>query len=586
MKRLYGLLCIACLLLTSCQTMDRNEDIPIATKGVLDLTNWSLHEEMIPLEGVWTMNWRGQDEVSWTDKTMYLPGLWFEKGLPSTGEAIFELKVLLSEKDAEQQLGLLIPVIHTAYRLLVNGQEVAHGGRPGSPSEMIAGYHVATAGIQANEENELNLRLHVSNTDHFKAGMNDAITLGEFSDIQSQSDGKLALNLLVAGILFATCVYQVATFMSLRKRRGFASLMLGLLSFGAMVRMLAVDEAYLYELLPFLSWDILMKIEYSTSYIGFAIFMLFVSALYPQESGRWFSRIAVTLLVFFSVAVIVLPASFYIQLLYGYKFVMGILSFTILYVIWKAYQNKKPMAFMSFWSTLVLLLSIGNDVLYYEGLLDTFDLVPVSVFLLIILQGINIALYHVKSIYTVEELSTHLRDMNKQLKKKVDDQAFALEKSQQEAAVALAQTVFIRQYESEATIGPSEKPSIQTLAALWKVWLKHQKESHLFTYQVIMDDPSEVLSTSSAVVLYQTVTMVTYEALKHNVRHVRIECKATDHQQHQVRILLQGLTASKNEQLERKLTALLATSPTMNHAIEDVNEHLLDVTIWNKKPMP
>src|SRR5690606_15183161 len=114
--------------------------------GIIDATQAALSSNPIKLHGEWEFYW--QELLSpadiqlrladgkTPDRWITLPSAWLgyridDQQLKGTGYATFRLTIKLSEQDRHERLALRLPSIFHAYKLWVNGEQLAAVGEVG-----------------------------------------------------------------------------------------------------------------------------------------------------------------------------------------------------------------------------------------------------------------------------------------------------------------------------------------------------------------------------------------------------------------------------------------------------------------------
>ncbi|HMZ61927.1 MAG TPA: hypothetical protein PL048_24360, partial [Leptospiraceae bacterium] len=78
-----------------------------AKKGILDLKNWDFQKDgNVYLDGEWTFSFEKNSKGFTT-----VPSQWQDHGFPLYGTAEYGLKILLPEKDGNEELAILLPDI-------------------------------------------------------------------------------------------------------------------------------------------------------------------------------------------------------------------------------------------------------------------------------------------------------------------------------------------------------------------------------------------------------------------------------------------------------------------------------------------
>ena len=182
-----GGLILVVLLLWGC-----NEAPPQAKNGVMDLRIWDFQTQgPLSLNGDWDFYWEelisprqfvAGDPVPRSGFHRF-PGCWNgkkvgEKSLAGRGYATFRLKVLLPQDETPKAIRIL--KLSSAYRLWIDGKEVAKNGVVGTSRETSRGqYYLQEEGFMHTLP-QLDLVLQVANFEHRKGGIWHGACLGYF----------------------------------------------------------------------------------------------------------------------------------------------------------------------------------------------------------------------------------------------------------------------------------------------------------------------------------------------------------------------------------------------------------------------
>lgn len=166
------------ILLASC-TIDKLNNQYIAEKGQINLEIWDFElDGIVELDGEWEFypqelyspkdfNIKSQLSSTYID----FPSLWNiskEKGFNGQGYATYRLLIYTSHNNKD--LALKIPIMQTAYRLWVNGEEKSSNGIVGrSKNETKPHYDNEIVFLQP-EENKIEIVIQIANFHHARGG--------------------------------------------------------------------------------------------------------------------------------------------------------------------------------------------------------------------------------------------------------------------------------------------------------------------------------------------------------------------------------------------------------------------------------
>ncbi|AQG80944.1 response regulator [Spirosoma montaniterrae] len=342
----------------------------VARRGVLDLRNVQLSQRPIELRGEWKWYWRQlrtQNSTETAFEYTAFPQLWSAsrwQGRPvgSQGYATYSLTVLLPPHKAPLMLEL--PDQYSAYRLFVNGRELAHDGNPATTrAETIPYWSTQLAELPVADT--LRLVLQIANFHHAKGGSTQPIRLGLASELRLAQDDDRALDLFLVGCLFMSGLFLLGLFSFSKTDR--AILYFGLFCLTYSYRIIGTDLYVLHTLLPAIPWQVTVRLEYLSLYASVGLFVAYTQLLYPWETHPRLVRLMIGLCAAFAVTV-VLPARWFTQLINPFLFLMlGYIGYAC-YVYWMAARRRRPGAMYSLISTALLMLVFGLIILQYVGL--------------------------------------------------------------------------------------------------------------------------------------------------------------------------------------------------------------------------
>src|SRR3954469_17477228 len=170
---------------------------PTAFKGVLNLQhhNW-VKEGLTDLNGQWEFYWNSLYAPSFFDSTVLkpseyanVPDFWSklapDNGLlkPAFGYATYRLKVLCPPSN--ERLALKFLTVPSAYKLFINGKQIAEVGRVGKSKEAtIPAFQPMIVPVMPIN-NELTIIIQVANFTYHTGGLWDTVKLGTDEQINN-----------------------------------------------------------------------------------------------------------------------------------------------------------------------------------------------------------------------------------------------------------------------------------------------------------------------------------------------------------------------------------------------------------------
>jgi two-component sensor histidine kinase len=271
---------------------------PAASGGVLDLRAWNFERRgPVSLAGDWdffpgALLSGGAALEAPRAEGRLVPDQWRGEAAGSkggTGAGTYRLKVLLP-KSAEtgQKLGIRYSTLSTAFELEANGALIARVGRPSlDPGDAIPAYNPGVA-ILPDSSGAIVLVVRASNFEYRVGGMWRSFMLGDSDALarryRASVTGALAFasSLAILAIIFAFFIRMSGS------GKGFACF--SAIALATALRSLFTEDYAIVALLPDLSFDTLVRLEYLSVYSLFPLCFIFYSILFPEEIAERLSK--------------------------------------------------------------------------------------------------------------------------------------------------------------------------------------------------------------------------------------------------------------------------------------------------------
>lgn len=423
---LRGLIILLIVTLLSLMPLYGQEEKPLKIdNGILDLSAWDLSKNgPVKVEGdaqfYWMKLYRSEDfrkkNPPKPDTYVKIPGRWGTgsiqgKGIPPDGYATY--RFVIKNAPSSETLGFKLLSIGTAYRLFVNGKEIASEGRVGtSKSESAPSLFPKVTGF-IPESSDIEVIFHVSNYHYYHAGVFDPIHFGLAPDLYEKRMRKIIFALFILGSIFIMALYHLGLF--LLRRKYMAPLWFALFCIFLFMRSVVQNERILPYLLGSMPFEILFKIEFIGWYMGLAMYATFLYALFREEFSKRFLIILHVLLFGGSLATAILPARIHSNILPAYMGITLIFSLYALFVIIVAIIHRRLSAVTIFLGSLALFATAINDILASLKVIDSIFLMPIGLFIFIFAQAYTLAERYSSSFETSESLKVRVEEDNRNL---------------------------------------------------------------------------------------------------------------------------------------------------------------------------
>ncbi len=265
---------------------------PEITKGYLDLSRWDFNRESVELTGEWEYYWKqfikpGDFDDGVVPKYEVFPHLWSEvedlEGTAANGYATYRMHFILPASD--EVFAFHLHDFYTAYEFYLNGKLLAHNGTIGTNKAESKPHWLpqTVPFIVQRDTNEIVIL--ISNFHHSKGGLIIPPKIGKASLINSGRDQIIGIDLLLTGALIMGGLFFMGLFIFGRHNK--AVLYFSLFCLVYSYRIIGTNEYYLHSMMPYLPWQLTVRLEYITLFLSPLLFILFIQSVYPDETNKW-----------------------------------------------------------------------------------------------------------------------------------------------------------------------------------------------------------------------------------------------------------------------------------------------------------
>lgn len=355
------------------------KEMPVAYQGVLDLREWDFDQDgIVRLDGDWEFRWK-KLETDRTyqlpeDETVYakIPGLWRKQSFDDPevntfGYTTYHLLVRLPEE--KNIYAIRTGGIATSFKMYADGVYVASDGVVGRSKKESVPRMMLENGVISHNGGDLLLTLQVSNYFHVDGGVWQSIKLGNYHQIKREDRLAVSLDLLQFGAILVVGLHYLGVYFFRRKENHY--LMFGMICLIFALRVLLLDTKCLIQLFPEIPWEVEYSLNYLTFYILPALYVMFISWIFPAKYNRFVIRF------FFGTATVgVLINLFSDPLVFsstrGLFQINVILACSyVIYLILFATKEQKKEALVFIIGATVFLGLVVNDVLHSNYVIQT-----------------------------------------------------------------------------------------------------------------------------------------------------------------------------------------------------------------------
>lgn len=418
---------------------------PATKQGVLDLRSWNLEQKgPVALNGEWQFYWKElRDAPASTPSHFFMVPYkwngyeWNGQKLPAEGYATFIATIRLHPAETGKLLALYIPDVYTAYRLLLNGQELSVNGVVGTSKQTMRPYYMPRLVYFQPKTDTLVLTMQISNFVHKNGGMWNEMLIGKAQTLTSWKDRSIIIQALLISSLFILGVYHLTIYII--RRKDVASFYFGLFSFMLGIRATLQGNTFFFQLFPDFNWELSKKIEYGILFLGLPVLCMLIQSLYPQEINKRVVQITQVICAFFACIVIVTPAIVYTQIASIYYIFVLITIAYLIYVLILSVIRKRPFSYINCFVATFFMVTVALDILYYNQIIPYGNFTTLGLLLFTSVQSINLSITFARGFSQVEQITEELKELNETLELRVQERTRSLEHSMREVARARAE---------------------------------------------------------------------------------------------------------------------------------------------------
>ncbi len=406
-----------------------------ATAGKLYVSQKQIQHEIIHLDGEWEFYWHSfqaphaSQIVPPADGFIRVPGVWNnfkvdDQPLPGQGYATYRLQVKL--EDSVSALALRMKTVSTAATLYVNGDKVYQVGNPSSvPFASLPAYAPDVIRLPAKAYTSLDIVLQVSNYHYRKGGLWHSIYLGKEEILRQHRDRILYYDFFLIGSILMIGLYHLVLFFL--KKQDISTLYFGLFCLCVVLRILTTNEYALLIIDPSISWITLIRLEYLSFIWGLPAFTAFVRHVFKEEFYSPVFRCSIGTGVVGTLIVLLTSPQFFTHIAIPNQLLILGFSFYGFFVVLKAWRRKKEESGIFLIGFTIFFLTLINDILYSNEIIQTSHYFPDGLLVFIFAQSFLLAIRFSKSFRQAEQLSQQLNTLNNTLERSVYERTASLQ---------------------------------------------------------------------------------------------------------------------------------------------------------------
>ncbi len=270
------------------------------------------------------------------DKTIVsIPASWTSYGnFSGDGFATYHQKILI---DTNSRLIMRFRKIATSSVIWINGEKIITGGVVGTGVGTTIPFYNKTFVITEPVDGQIDIVIQVANFHHRSGGIREPIEVGTIPIMRRNIYIMNGIEIISLGMLFIILAYHLMLFMAYRERIEYLFFSLFCLSMS--LRFFVDSSEALFYISRFVSWQMMVTIDYLTLVTTPYLFFMFLASVYPgcfkpvEKIIMTYDVIVFSMLMVLSSAKVFTSANTF---LYAHFALIGIYMFIkIIYAIYK-----------------------------------------------------------------------------------------------------------------------------------------------------------------------------------------------------------------------------------------------------------
>jgi signal transduction histidine kinase len=420
---------------------------PRAVHGVLDTSRYDFVQNgILELNGEWEFYWSQllNPESFYGTKPesaryIEVPKTWKNESvndlqMSNYGYATYRLTVRLNSEIHGQQMAVYMPSVATSYKLWIDGRLRAENGWVGTSREEMVPKNYRKVVYFEPAGKEVEVVIQVANYIQRKGGLWEPIRLGTADQIAYKREKNIVSQIFVIGSLSIMGIYHLGLYLFRRKDK--TPLFFGIVCLAVALRTMVLGETLLVRLFPRLDWEPVVKVEYLTSAVTLPCFLLYCYYQYPQEIRKKWVNLSCIIVALYCVPVLFAEARIYTYMLPYFSLFVLIMLFYMTCGFIMATVRKRTGARLNLIALLIFLVTVVNDILFYNHVIHTDEMISFGLLLYLFVQSVHISTKFSRAFIQAERLSEELQELNGSLERKVRERTAELELSNEKLQLA------------------------------------------------------------------------------------------------------------------------------------------------------
>lgn len=355
---------------------------------------------------------------------------------PAEGYATYRMGIVVQRNLSPTTYMIKIPTVFSSYRLWVGHLLMAEVGTVGTSREDCQpGFRDVTVsftlgGSPKPTSDTIYMVMQVANYHHIRAGLHEAITFAEQSNMLLKQTRLSHFTSLALGLALLTfIIFALQSSLYIQNR---SMIWLAVVAMGMALRIFSTGDRLIASMIPGLPWEVLFKFDNISGFSTIPLFSLFFRARFTQEHGRRANQLLCGVGILIALLVAILPQRIYGQYKTIYEVYVGIGALYLLFwVVLRAIIRRRLYAIPTFLSLGVIVYTAFYDVLGSMGIVQVRNLTTWGIMAFIIIEVGVTTINNIRVQKKADSMSGKLQQQASELELKVEERVAELKQQQE-----------------------------------------------------------------------------------------------------------------------------------------------------------
>ncbi|URN94365.1 MAG: diguanylate cyclase [Candidatus Pristimantibacillus lignocellulolyticus] len=350
--------------------------------------------------------------------TEQLPSSFEDDAGTTNTYATYATRLKIPKQYVGRTLAIHIPFQYSAYKMFVDGIEIASNGQVGSDKTSHQSEMAPRLGYKVPNTDEILITLQISSFEHIRGGIENSMFIGEANVVAQKFNTNIIWTLFVNGCICIMSLFMILFAWFRRQERVF--FMFGLFCLFFSIRSFYGYPFYYTLTILELPWIWGTRLEYFFTVASILTFIWLISEWYKQQISK---KVVVYTTYFISALMVItlFTKPVFFQKLYFTVFYLVIpLIIYFIVVIVKGFLTGSKRDIVNMVGLIIVSVGSLNDYAFGQGWIKSINLALPAVGIYVVIHVILMSRSYAEKVFETESLNESLIQLNTTLDEKVN----------------------------------------------------------------------------------------------------------------------------------------------------------------------